>query len=204
MLAHDIKTPIKAQVTALKLLHSGVFGKLSDEAENIILNILASNKYLQLLLDNILGEYRSNQGKITLHKKENDIRNTVEESIKNTNILFESKNQKIEVNYLTKNFIKFYDEIEIQRVIINLLSNAFEYSKENSTVNIIVKANGEHLKIEIKSKMKISSNENNLACKSSGNGLGLKICEKIIEMHSGIFYKEKNKDKEFISAFELP
>lgn len=86
MLAHDMKTPVKAQVTALKLLYSGAFGILSKEASNTILNILASNKYLQLLLDNILGDYRINKSKIVLNKTKNDIRKTIEESIKNIGI----------------------------------------------------------------------------------------------------------------------
>lgn len=150
MLAHDMKTPVKAQVTALKLLYSGAFGILSKEASNTILNILASNKYLQLLLDNILGDYRINKSKIVLNKTKNDIRKTIEESIKNIGILFETKEQKVEVNYLTEDFIKLYDEIEIQRVIINLLSNAFEYSKENSTINISVKTKGINLSVEVK------------------------------------------------------
>lgn len=199
MLAHDMKTPVKAQVTALKLLYSGAFGILSKEASNTILNILASNKYLQLLLDNILGDYRINKSKIVLNKTKNDIRKTIEESIKNIGILFETKEQKVEVNYLTEDFIKLYDEIEIQRVIINLLSNAFEYSKENSTINISVKTKGINLSVEVKSKIKFDKTPY-----KTGTGLGLKICEKIIFAHNGSFCKEKSEEGDFLTAFELP
>lgn len=206
MLAHDMKTPIRAQVMALDLLYSGAFGKLSKEANNLILNIMASNKYLQLLLDNILGDYRVNKDPVALKKTKNDIRKTIEESIDNINILFESKNQKIEVKYLAEEFVKLYDEIEMQRVVINLLSNAFEYSKENSTINITVKNEGVNLCVAIKSKilfLNARKNEKNPYRKVS-TGLGLKICEKIINAHDGKFYKEKNENGEFLIIFELP
>lgn len=199
MLAHDMKTPVKAQIMALKLLYSGAFGTFGKEANNIILNIIASNKYLQLLLDNILGDYRINKGKINLNKTKNDIRKTLEDSIKNIGILFESKEQIVEVNYIADDFIKLYDEIEMQRVVINLLSNAFEYSKENSTINISVKTKGINLSVEVKSKIKFDKTPY-----KTGTGLGLKICEKIIFAHNGSFCKEKSEEGDFLTAFELP
>lgn len=201
MLAHDMKTPVKAQIMALKLLYSGAFGKLSKEACNLILNLLASNRYLQLVLENVLGNYRINKNDFILNKTKSDIRKTIEESIGNIQVLFEAKEQKIEVNYLADDFIKFYDEIEIQRVIINLLSNAFEYSEENSTINIEVNNIGKNLCVEIKSSAKIN-NKKRLEQKTS-TGLGLKICRKIIEAHCGKI-RQENRNGKFSVIFQLP
>ena len=208
MLAHDMKTPVKAQVVAMNLLYSGAFGKFSQDANNLILNIIASNKYLQLLLDNVLGNYRINSGKLILNKTKNDIRKTIEESIDSISVLFKSKNQKIEVKYLADNFINVYDEIEIQRVIINILSNAFEYSDENSTIGVNVKTIDKKLNVEIKSAVKLNvfknSENKKLNHLKAGSGLGLKICKNIIELHGGEIYIENTQKNEFLINFKLP
>ena len=204
MLSHDLKTPVKAQIRAANLLYSGCVGEFSQEAKNIILNIIASNKYMQTLLDNVLGEYRINECNFILNKTENDFRKTLEEALCAVGILSEIRGQKVVLNYLCNSYIKNYDEIEIQRVIINLLVNAFRYSMENSTVNLTVKSNG-GLSFDISSKVKdFYFEENNKTLTAKGYGLGLKICEKIINLHNGKFYRNENQDGFYSAGFILP
>lgn len=205
-LAHDMKTPVNAQIRAMELLYSGAFGKLSREAKNIILNVTASNIYLQSLLDNVLSDYRINNGNFILKKTKNDIRKTIEKAVINIGILFETKGQKIVINCMTDEFIKNYDEIEIQRVLINLLSNAFEYAKENSDITINVRKNSLGLNIEIKSRTKITENygkNTKFDFNKSNCGLGLIICEKIINAHNGKIFKEI-QNGEYIVSFCIP
>ncbi len=206
MLAHDMKTPVKAQVRAMDLLNSGALGKFSEEVNTLVSNIIASNKYLQTLLDNVLGNYRLSNGNFVLNKTENDIRKTIEETLDNIGILMEVKGQKVSINYLTGDFIKNYDEIEIQRVLINLISNAFEYAKENSEIKITVKKENYELKIEVESKTakRQISNKKKFEFLKAGEGLGLLICSEIIAAHGGKFYKEINESGEYITAFSVP
>ncbi len=203
MLSHDLKTPVKAQIRAINLLKTNFRNEFSDELFDLILNLDASNKYMQCLLDNVLCDFRINKNKFVLNKKENDIRKTIEEVLSNIGILFEVKNQKIEVNYLASNFIKSYDDIEIQRVLVNLLSNAFNYAKENSTIKLNINSELEKLKIEIISHTKV---QDLFSCnlKNKANfGLGLIICEKIIKFHNGEFIT-KIKDGYFQAVFCIP
>lgn len=189
MLAHDMKTPIKAQLRALELLYEESFGKLGKETKAMIFNIIASNKYMQCLVDNVLNEYRMNKGELVLNITNNDIRKTIETSINNIGILSDVKNQKLNVKYFGNRFIYSYDEIEIQRVIINLISNAFEYSKENSIIEFLVKNNDDKLEVEIISPVNVSYKNKNskitLNCLKAGTGLGLVICKRIIKLHKG-------------------
>lgn len=205
MLSHDLKTPVKAQTRAVNLLYSGCFGEFSPEAKNVLLNIIASNKYMQSILDNILGRYRLAKGDFVLNKTNNDFRKTLEETLLNVGVLSEIKGQKVKINYLSEDYIKKYDEIEIQRVLMNLFINAFEYGRENTTVSLTVEDINKQLSFKIESKIKkIYTNPvvKNLA--TTSYGLGLKICEKIIALHNGIFYKEVIEDEIYKTGFVLP
>ncbi len=204
MLAHDMKTPIKAQIRALNLLYSGACGELSNEARHIILNIIASNKYLQCLTDNVLGDYRINRGIFVLNKTLGDIRKTIEESLCYIGILSEIKEQKVALNYMTDDFIRCYDEIEMQRVFINLLSNAFEYSKQNSMIDLNLKTDSGTLEFEIKSKSALSQPDENNTRLKAGTGLGLVVCRAIIEAHGGKITTKETKDGDFITSFTIP
>lgn len=202
MLAHDLKTPVKAQIRALNLLYGGAFGAMSEEAENIIKNIIASNKYMQCLIDSVLSEYRLNNGKFVLNKTKCDIRRTLEEALRATGILFDTKEQKVSVKYLSDKYICNYDEIEIKRVFINLLSNAFEYSREKSEILITVSREADKIKFQIYSTSAIK--QAGFECYKRGTGLGLAICEQIIEMHEGEFAAGMAKDDNYISGLSLP
>lgn len=187
MLSHDLKTPIYAQTRALNLLHSGLYGEFSKEADNLILNLIASNKYMQCLVENILFDYKIRKKDFELLVKNHDFRKTLEETICSIGILSEANEQKILINYAGDNYIKSYDEIEIKRVVINLLSNAFKYSKENSTIKLEIKSNSNRLIFKIKSEIAPCFNvpAKFIEKKKYGFELGLIICEKIISLHGG-------------------
>ena len=207
MIAHDLKTPVKAQIRAMNLLYSGIYGEVSSEMRNLILNIIASNKYLQCLVDNILGDYRIKCGKFSLVKSENDFRKTLEEVLCNIGILSEVKGQTIEINYLSDNFLKTYDDIEIQRVVMNLLSNAFEYGRENSAITINISSNNKGIEFEIQSEFKSRIDAQDDVYKKqlkSNCGLGFIICSKIIFAHKGIFKKPLIEEGVYKTGFILP
>lgn len=203
MLAHDMKTPVKAQIRAMNLLYSGAYGEFSEETKNLIKNIIASNKYMQCLVDNVLSDYRMNRGKFILNKAENDLRKTIEEVINNIGILSEVKGQRIIINYLTDNFLCLYDEIEIQRVIANLFSNAFEYAKENSSIELTLGKKQGQIEILFKS-LNPSFARFSFNNYKAGAGLGLIICETIINAHNGEFIKDYGDKDLYITGFRLP
>lgn len=205
MLSHDLKTPIFAQIRALNLLHSGLCGDFSKEADNLIVNLIASNKYMQCLVENILLDYKIKNKNFDLLIEKHDFRKTLEEVICSIGILSEINEQKISINYPSDNYIKSYDEIEIKRVIVNLLANAFKYSKENSTIKLEIKANLNSLVFKIESEVAFYANkqEKLQEKKKYGFGLGLIICEKIISLHEGEFLPPNINDGFYSVGFIL-
>lgn len=203
---HDIKTPIYAQIRAMNLLYSGLCGEFSKEAKNIMLNVIASNKYMQCVVENFLYSYKMHSQEHRLNIKENDFRKTLEEVLCSIGILSEAGEQKIVVNYGADNFIKLYDEIEIQRVMTNILSNAFKYSKENSSIKIFITNEAKGLVFKVENEILpcfVSNLELDRNKKYSLN-LGVLICEKIINAHKGTFLKGVIENGIYKTGFILP
>jgi signal transduction histidine kinase len=88
----------------------------------------------------------------------------------------------------------FADEKRINQVIINILDNAFNFTKEGGNVTleacissdnicIIIKDNGVGIPAEDLSKVTEKFFKGRTSM--SQNGIGLSLCKEIIEMHNG-------------------
>jgi len=211
MLTHDLKTPIRAQIRALELLLNNYFGPLNSKQREIIEEILASNQYMQNLAENILLDHKLENGKLVIKTAKNDIKLTIENTIKSLKFILLEKNQKTNVQFKDiEDTICNYDDIEIKRVLTNLIINASEYGFNNSKINILVEKEANNFKITISNKgieitnedinslfNKYSTNSKNY--RKAGAGLGLYICKIIIAAHGGTI--EVKKQNEGITSF---
>lgn len=199
MLTHDLRTPVRAEERALKLLLDGSFGKLNKEQAEIVKELLNSSRFMLRMTDNILTRYKIDNGECKIIKTSNSIKCTLQRCLENLSYLFETKLQKINVNFNIQNpedEILDYDEVEIRHALTNLISNASEYSPKNSEININVEKDNDYIKIVIKDNGNgipdcvISNLEKEFAYnqrrfKNVGSGFGLYVVKKIIEAHKG-------------------
>ena len=121
-------------------------GPLNPKQREIIKEIMASNKYMQNMAENVLTNYKTENGKLKIQKTKNDIKTTIENTVENLKFIISQKNQSIKVSYKNiDNTTAYYDDIEIKRVLSNLIVNASEYSFDNSTIDILVEKENNHL-----------------------------------------------------------
>lgn len=214
-LTHDLKTPIRAEIRAMELLLKGNFGSLNEEQVSIIKDTLCSSKYMFNMVDNLLCTYKNEAGNIVLQKENININELIISCGSELKHLIEDKKQQLQFNFKKEKLIAFIDLIEIKRVIINLLSNAINYSYENDDITISsdivdnqiiisVKDNGKGLS---ESDLKTLFNKYNSFAKKFrqvGTGLGLYLSKQIIEAHNGKIWAESEEGKGSIFTFSLP
>lgn len=215
MLTHDLKSPINAEINALELLVKKRFGEMSDCQNEIIGSVLNSAKYMKHITDQILSFYKCNQSYVKLNKEEAVFEEIVSKSVLAMKFLYEEKHQQIHIeNQLGKKKI-LIDVIEINRVINNLISNAVEYSPENSVINITLSEKDNYFVFKIKDSGYGIDIENldtvfdeymSLAKKQKrvGFGLGLNICKTIVEAHNGKISIDSEVGKGTTISFSIP
>ena len=214
-LSHDLKNPLQAQISSLELLNKGMFGELLPAQKELVDMILESSKYMKEMLYSLLKSGKDNNGTIILNRTYFDLYKMVHKCAKEINDLALSKNVKIEISSsLNENDKLYADEIQMRRVVGNMLNNGINYAYDNSTLKIDLYKENNCIYFAIKNK----SDEISQALKeqifdkyvcgeplqcSNGIGLGLYFCRKVIEANEGrIFLSAKNNDNSFIA--ELP
>ena len=216
MLTHDLKTPIKAQIRALELLINKKFGKLSQLQKEILAEILASCKLLNYMTDDVLANYKFENGTIMIKKEPYSLKKLIEEKIHSFRYLLEQKKQTVRYSYNSEIETIEIDTIELGRVLNNLIINASEYSAEGCDIFINVTQNDNFLEVSIKNKGKdFTKNEVNSVFEKYyskakqynkiGAGLGLYISKKILELHGGTIKIDLDKDPNYTEfIFALP
>lgn len=199
MLTHDLKTPVRAEKRALKLLLEGSFGKLNSEQHEIVQELLNSSRFMLRMTDNVLTRYKIDSGDCKINKTTNSIKQSLQTSLENLEYMFELRNQTVNITTkLTKETddVFDFDKYEINRVLTNIISNASEYSPKGSQIKITLKRTEKDIEISVQDcgngisddileslmQEKIS---NTRRFKKVGSGLGLYISKKIIEAHNG-------------------
>ncbi len=214
-LTHDLKTPVRAEERALQMLIDGNFGEMKTEQKEILKEILASSKFMSRMTDNLLTKYKIENDSFKIKKEANSLKKTISKCTDSIKYILESKNQVLKIKYKTKNENFYYDEIELCRVLINLISNASEYSSLNQTITVeisetqkdilikvcdfgvgIAKEDIDHIFEEFHSSAK--------RFKKVGSGLGLFITKKIVDAHGGNISVESTYGKGTIFTISLP
>ena len=215
MLTHDMKGPVLAENSALKLLLANYSKNMNEEQLEILQNMLNSNEYLGDLVVNVLNKYKYENGRIKLNKQINSFKKLVTECCEQVKYLAFERNIGIKITYNSKVDNILCDYNEIKRVMHNLLTNAIKYSFKNTNISVNIQNNKKNLIITVKnSGLGVSlKNPDDVfdkfisfakQHKSINIGLGLYISKQIISAHNGTVKFESIPDKYTTVTFTLP
>ncbi len=216
-LTHDLKTPIRAEHQALDLLASGSFGDLNQEQQEIVQEVLQSNRYMSRLVDSLLATYMYEDGKVELKLEPTDLNAFIQSDvIPPLQTLAQQKSLSLNLNLDADLPNVWVDSIEIQRVLNNLVQNAIHFTPEGGRVTLMTQRHGEEqIMVSVQDSGEGIEPENRAALfdryktmakkfKQVGTGLGLYLSRMIVEAHGGSLDLESEVGRGSRFFFILP
>lgn len=139
IMSHELRTPLTAIIGFSELMMEGVMGKLSDEQEDTVQEVLNNSADLLDLINSLLDLSKIESGKMRFDLRRFDVKEMIERISRMISSLMQRKGHQFSVS-MSKNMPPLTgDERKIQQVILNLLSNAIKYTSNKGKIEVKVR-----------------------------------------------------------------
>jgi len=209
--SHELKTPVTSLKASLQLL-SRLMEEMSDRARTMVVQANKSVNKITVLVDDLLNASKSYKEQLQLKKTVFNLYKVVDEccvqlSFQSSHETILDGNQDLEVNA---------DAERIERVIINLLTNAIKYGPDSNKIHIHVGRTTTMAKVSVTDRgIGIAPEKipvlfdryyqaEQVRDHYSGLGLGLFISAEIVKKHGGDIGVDSIQGKGSTFWFTIP
>ncbi len=215
--SHELRTPLTLIRTSVGLLIDS-----EDQADEVMRQRLRSNikqgsDRMHALVTELLDLARLRSDHLALQRQRVDTRVLVLDAVALIRLLIEEKQQRLDVTIPQPAPVVWGDPQRLERVLLNLLSNATIYSPDGASIGIEVAADGDLVRVSVSDTGpgiapetmprlfeqfytgRTSSSHHNI-----GTGLGLTIAKGIVEAHGGEMSVVSELERGSTFAFTLP
>src|SRR5262245_43467815 len=197
-ISHELRTPLALILGPTeKWLHSG---DLSEEQSRDLDVVIRNARSLLKTVNDLLDVSKLEAGKLTPEYARVDL----SEIVRRTCSLFEgiARDRNVDYSVEVPNVIAEIDAEMIQRVLLNLLSNAFKFGAAGGVISCVLESEGNNAILQVQDKgpgipMEMRDRiferfiqvEGEVTRKHGGTGLGLAIVKEFVELHHGSIHE---------------
>ncbi len=228
-ITHELRTPLHAIISFTRLVQHRLKSGKMETAEEYLGDIYSASQRLLFLVNDLLDLSKFEAGKLGIAPGLNDLRPTLEASLRGVEPLLAAKSLIFELHVETASTLVWADPPRLQQVLANLLANAIKFSPQGGKITLTladaVLPLGRRqtdpttlpaLSIELRDagvgipedelegifeKFVQSRTTRNGA---GGTGLGLAIAREIVQAHHGLIEARNNLDCGSTFSVRLP
>ena len=196
--SHELRTPITSISGYTELLAEGDLGELSAPQFDAVERIGRNTERLGVLVEDLLTLSRAEAGELALAGDDVDLRSAVREAYDLMQEQWISRSLKTRLRVPEKPVVVRGDGAALERVAVNLISNAVKFTPDGGRVTVRVKVEGDQAVLEVADTgMGIPEQDQehlftrffraSAATEHAiqGTGLGLSIVHAIVTRHAG-------------------
>lgn len=212
-ISHEFRTPLTLIIGQLESLLQN--NQIVPVIYNKILGVYKNSLQLKELISELLDFRKQELGHVKLLVTENNIVEFLKDSYRRFEEYAVTKRIKFTLNVNEDIINVWYDAKQIQKVINNLLSNAFKYTNTGDSIWINVTRNDTYAVFEVgDSGVGIKKEEISLIFDQfyqgedinsirPGTGIGLALAKSIVELHGGTISVESFKGEGTVFSIAL-
>ncbi|WP_285822016.1 ATP-binding protein [Xylanibacter muris] len=203
---HDIRSPLTLIMSPLANLKRRV-GETFPDSMRDIATIEHNSKRILDLVSQILDVRKIDKQQMHLHCRRTDIVAFINGIYKMFEYSAQERNIKFVFTHFDESLDVWIDRNQFDKVITNLLSNAFKYTYDNGNIEIRLTSDNTHFVIQVIDSGVGLKNEslkhifdrfyqggNSSRLHIPGTGIGLNLCKMIVDMHHGTVVAENRTD----------
>lgn len=215
--SHELRTPLTSIKGYASILMTGKVGEIPEKVKERLEKINKHSDNLVKMINDLLDISRIESGRVDMKFISCDIQNVVDSvhdlltpQLKEKGLHWNAK--------IPENTPPIYaDRDQLDRVFINLVSNAVKFTPKDGTITISVKPDGDKLNFEVSDTgIGISEDdigklfnefyrvENEINQDVKGSGLGLVLVKRIVEAHEGKIWVTSKPKSGTTFHFTLP
>ncbi|WP_186429488.1 ATP-binding protein [Clostridium sp. BSD9I1] len=214
-MSHEFKTPVNVISVAIQTMDMYLENFNTDNIDKFksYLKIVKQNCFrMTRLINNLMDITKVDSGFIKIDKKNGNIVSVVEDITQSVAAYIKSKDIELIFDTNVEEKIMAFDHDKIERVILNLLSNAFKYTNSNGHIYVNLEDKGENVVIKVRDDghgiprnmlnvifERLGQANRSLSRQCEGTGIGLYLVKSFIEIHGGKISvtSEEGKGSEF-------
>ena len=217
MAAHDLRTPIAIILLYNCSLREEAAPVLNQEQLEFLSVIQSSSEFMLKLIDDFLDVAAIESGNLRLDRILADPRKLLEHNVRLNAVLAQKKHIQVALQIEGALPKLSLDEVKIEQVLNNLISNALKFSQPGTAVVVRAVAEGDGVRFAVSDQGPgIPENELGKLFQPFGKtsvrstagegstGLGLAIVRKIVEGHGGRIWVESQVGVGSVFVFTIP
>lgn len=217
MVSHELRTPLTSIKGYVDMVLDGEAGDINEEQRSYLEVVHSNTDRLIALINDLLDISRIEAGRIELRLSDITIQDIVHYVAVALRTQIAEKGIKIRLDMPRKPILVLADRDRITQVVINLLSNAYNYSPKGASISVRVRTVDGHAQVDVtdtgigispedqdKLFTKFYRADNPATRQVAGTGLGLSVAKSFVEMHGGHIWVKSELGKGSTFSFTIP
>ena len=212
-ISHEIRTPMTLIINPLEKLLSE---NKDPELQKTYLMIHRNAQRILHLINQLMDIRKLDKGQMRLHFRETDMVGFIEDVMMTFEYLSQRKNINFKFNHEDEKLNVWIDLNNFDKVLLNILSNAFKYTSNNGNISVNLSTGfDENAKKSLQKYFEIVVSDDGIGIDKNrieqiferfyqirndfnnsnfGTGIGLHLSHSLVELHHGIIYAENRED----------